>query len=161
MTMTTRILSAALLATVCGVTAQQAATPPSLVNYQGVLKDKATGMPLNATVNTVFTFYPDASSTGTDILSDTHAGVVVSNGFFSLQLGGGVLADGAGAGTYASLSEVFRDFSDVWMQVQVDAETLSPRVRVAAAAYAMNASKLEGKSASRSEERRVGKECRL
>ena len=73
------------------------------MNYQGVLKDKTTRMPLNATVAAVFTFYPDLNSTGTDILSDAHPGAVVSNGLFNLQLGGGVMADGAGAGAYGSI----------------------------------------------------------
>ena len=96
------------------------------MNYQGVLKDKTTGMPINATVNATFTFYPDSFTSGTDILTDAHAGIIVSNGLFSVQLGGGVLADGAGSGTYGSLSDVFRDFSEVWLQVQVGAETLTP-----------------------------------
>ncbi len=148
MTRLRTITSAALLAAGCGLTAYDAATPPALVNYQGVLKDKMTGMPLNATVDTLFTFHPDAGSAGADILRDTHAGVVVSNGLFSLQLGGGVVEDGAGPGTYGSLSEVFRDFSEVWLEVRVGTETLSPRVRVAGAAYAMNATHLEGKRAS-------------
>ena len=73
-------------------------TPPPLINYQGVLRDKTTGFPLNSTVNLVFTFYPDPGSTGTDILTDAHTGVVVSGGLFSVQLGGGVVADGGGAG---------------------------------------------------------------
>ena len=136
-----------LLMVACG-TAMAQVTPPPLINYQGVLRDKTTGLPLTSTVDLVFTFYPDPSSTGTDILSDTHTGVVVSGGLFSVQLGAGVVADGNGAGTYASLSDLFRDFSAVWMQIQVATETLSPRVRLVGAAYAMNATHLEGKRAA-------------
>ncbi len=136
-----------LLMVACG-TAMAQVTPPPLINYQGVLRDKATGLPFNSTVDLVFTFYPDPGSTGTDILRDSHAGVVVSGGLFSVQLGGGVVADGGGAGTYASMSDLFRDFSAVWMQIQVGSETLSPRVRLVGAAYAMNATHLEGKRAA-------------
>src|SRR5215468_10232302 len=96
----------------------------------------------------VFTFYPDPNSAGTDIVSDTHTGVVVSGGLFSVQLGGGVLADGAGAGSYSSLADMLRDFSSVWMEIRAGAETLAPRVRVVGAPYAMNATQLEGKRAS-------------
>ena len=89
-----RLLSMmALLA--AGGTAMAQVAPPALINYQGVLRDKTTGLPLNSTINMTFTFYTEASA-GIDILSDFHLGVVVSGGLFSVQLGGGALADGAG-----------------------------------------------------------------
>jgi hypothetical protein len=146
MTSTKRFFSIMVLLMNAGGTAMAQVTPPALINYQGVLRDRTTGQPLNSSVNLVFTFYPDAGSTGTDILSDTHAGVAVSGGLFSVQLGGGVLADGAGAGAYTSLSSLLRDFSDVWMEIRAGAETLAPRVRVVGSPYAMNGAS-EGKRA--------------
>src|SRR5262245_10013950 len=142
-----RVFVTMLLLMAAATATMAQATPPALINYQGVLRDRTTGQPLTATVNLVFTFYPDAGSTGTGILSDTHAGVVVSGGLFSVQLGGGTLADGAGPGSSGSLSDVMRDFSDVWMEVKAGSETLTPRVRVVGAPYAMNATHLEGKRA--------------
>src|SRR5439155_26077025 len=47
-----------------------------------------------------------------------------------------------------SMANLFRDFSAVWMEISVGSETLSPRVRIVGAAYAMNATHLEGKRAA-------------
>src|SRR5262249_39054268 len=44
--------------------------------------------------------------------------------------------------------QVFSDFASVWMEIQVGAETLAPRVQVQAEPYALNASNLEGRSAA-------------
>src|SRR5262249_51138313 len=119
-----RAAVATVLAVACGVLLVEAATPPPLVNYQGTLRDRTTGLPHGAPTDMTFTFYPDASSVGTDILHDAHAAVPVSGGLFDVLLGGGVVTDGAGPGTYATLAEVFRDFGEVWMEIQVGAETL-------------------------------------
>src|SRR5215467_14422306 len=89
-----------------------AADPPTLVNYQGVLRD-ASDKPRNGTFDMVFRFY-DAPTAGNEILVDSHTGgggnaVTVTGGLFNVQLGGGTVTDGSGAGTYASLADVFRD----------------------------------------------------
>jgi hypothetical protein len=126
-----------------------AASPPALVNYQGVLRD-AADKPRNGTFDMTFHFF-DAVTAGNEILVDAHTGgggVVVTGGLFNVALGSGTLSDGSGPGTYATLDQVFRDFSAVWMEVQVGAETLSPRIRVQAEPYALNASNLQGKPAA-------------
>src|SRR5262245_9659627 len=108
-----------------------AADPPATLNYQGVLRD-AADKPRNGSFDMVFRFF-DAATVGNEILVDTHAGggaVVVSNGLFNVPLGGGTLSDGAGPGTYATLDQVFGDFGDVWLEIAIGAETLSPRVKV-------------------------------
>jgi hypothetical protein len=124
-----------------------AASPPGLVNYQGVLRSLA-GAPLTGNQNMVFTFY-SAASGGDQILLDSHTTsdgnpVSVSNGLFTTLLGGGVLADGSGAGTYTALAEVFRDYGTVYMAIKVGAEVLSPRVQVVSSAYSLNADNLDG-----------------
>jgi hypothetical protein len=43
---------------------------------------------------------------------------------------------------------VFRDYGSVYLEIQVGSETLTPRLRVTAGAYALNASNLGGKAAS-------------
>jgi len=65
-----------------------------------------------------------------------------------VSLGGGITRDGSGPGKYTSLSNVFRDYGDVWMEITVGGEALSPRVKIQSSAYALNASNLNGKAAS-------------
>jgi hypothetical protein len=119
-----------------------AAIPPDLVNYQGVLRG-SNDKPLDGTFDMIFSFH-DADTAGNQILVDAHDAahghaVVVTGGLFAVELGSGALSDGSGPGTYASLEEVFRNHSAVYLEVQVGAETLSPRTRIVSAAYALNA----------------------
>src|SRR5262245_12796978 len=128
-----------------------AASPPTLVNYQGVLRN-ASNAPLTGTYDMVFRFF-SASSGGDEILVDSHtagggSAVSVSGGLFNVQLGGGTVTDGAGPGSYASLADLFRDYTDVWLEVHVGSETLSPRTRVVSAAYALNSQNLGGQGAN-------------
>ena len=37
-------------------------------------------------------------------------------------IGGGTVSDGSGTGTYTTLADVFRDFSEVWLEIQVGGE---------------------------------------
>lgn len=129
------------LALIAMLSAAFAATPPSLVNYQGVLRD-ASDKPLNGNYDMLFKFF-DAATAGTEIMIDQHAavtsnGITVSGGLFNTQLGSGTISDGSGAGTYTSLDAVFRDYATVYLEVKVGAEVLTPRTRVFAAAYALN-----------------------
>jgi hypothetical protein len=121
-----------------------AATPPALVNYQGVLRDQ-NDKPLSGTFDMDFRFM-DAVTGGNEILIDHHvapAGVTTSNGLFNVALGSGGVADGSGPGTYTSLDAVFRDYTNVWLEVKVGTETLAPRTRIVSAAYALNATHAE------------------
>jgi hypothetical protein len=76
----------------------------------------------------------------------TSNAVAVTGGLFSVLLGGGTLSDGSGPGLYTSLSDVFRDYGNAWLEIRVGSETLAPRVRVASAGYALNAANLGGRS---------------
>ncbi len=123
-------------------TAGLAVAPPSLINYQGVLRNSSDA-PLTGSYDITFTFF-DAATAGTEILIDAHRAaeanaVTVNGGLFNTQLGGGVVTDGSGAGTYTSLAPVFRDYSAVYVQIKVGTETLNPRTRMVSAAYAQNA----------------------
>lgn len=125
-----------------------AATPPALINYQGVLRD-VSGNPSTGSYDMIFRFY-DASSSGNLLLTDTHNAaapsgqVAASAGLFSAQLGAGTIA----AGTEPDLSEVFRDNSPVWLEIQIGSETLAPRVQVISSAYAQNAKTFNGHETS-------------
>ncbi len=133
------------------ITAASAASPPGLLNYQGVLRD-ASDAPLSGTYDMVFRFYSLAAG-GDHILTDFHkalngGAVTVDGGLFNVQLGGGSIVDGAGPGTYSDLASVFRDYAEVWLEVEVQSETLSPRTRIVGAAYALNATNLGGRPGS-------------
>jgi hypothetical protein len=113
------------------------ATPPDLVNFQGVLRDSADA-PLDGPYNMVFRFFDDPAA-GSEILVDSHlaagsGAVTVTGGLFNVALGGGTKTDGSGPGTYTTLTEVFRDYSAVYVEVDVAGEVLSPRIRVVSAA---------------------------
>ena len=144
----TRALTVTTLTLLLGTV--QAASPPALVSYQGVLRDNTTGVPLSGSYSMVFRFY-DVTAGGSPILVDTHAGassVVVSGGLFQVDLGGGTVTDGSGPGSYTSLSQVFRDFAAVYLEVVIGGETLGGRTRVVGAPYALNASNLDGRAPS-------------
>ncbi|HEV8198954.1 MAG TPA: hypothetical protein VGS03_02940, partial [Candidatus Polarisedimenticolia bacterium] len=122
-----------------------------LVNYQGVLRS-ASGQPLDGDYDMVFRFM-SAASAGDEILVDDWSQGVggpvhVSKGLFNVTLGAGFPTDGSGPGTYTSLSQVFRDYAAVWLEVRVGAETLTPRTLVVSAASALNADHLDGKDAA-------------
>lgn len=142
-------LAIALLGSIA-IPALHAAAPPPQMNYQGVLRD-AAGNPRTGSFAMTFRFF-DAPAAGNEILVDTHGAgqeVSVDGGLFDVVLGGGTLSDGAAAlpgDPYTSLSQVFRDFTNVWLQISVGAETLMPRVQVLSAAYALNASHLNGQA---------------
>ena len=128
-------------------TAALAATPPSSVNYQGVLRG-ANSAPLTGSFDMVLRFM-DAESGGNEILVDRHTvatsnPVSVSGGLFDVALGSGTVVDGSGPGTYVSLAEVFRDHASVWLELSVGAETLSPRTRIHSSPYALNSAQLGG-----------------
>jgi hypothetical protein len=143
------ILLACLVAGIAGAT--PAAVPPPMVNYQGVLRD-ASDVALSGSYDVAFRFF-SAEAGGDEILVDSHTlasggQVTATGGLFDVRLGSGALADGAGPGTYTDLAAVFRDFEPVWLELQIGAETLSPRVRIVSAPYALNADYLDGRSAS-------------
>src|SRR5262245_37598406 len=126
--------------------------PPERINYQGVLRDQ-NGMPLTGTYDMWFRFF-DAATGGNEILVDQHTAatgnaITVSGGMLDVVLGSGTVSDGSGPGTYALPSDVFKTYADVWLEIQVAAETLSPRTQIQSVPYALNAANLAGKPASK------------
>lgn len=149
-----RTLIGLMLASVVVVPALEAATPPAIVNYQGVLLN-AGGGPENGDRDMIFHFY-DSSVAGNEILRDKHLladakQVSVMTGLFNVPLGTGVIEDGSGVfpdDPYDSLDKVFRGFQAVYLELEVRTgpaggagsfETLSPRTRVMSSPYALNA----------------------
>lgn len=129
-----------LLALISMAASLFAAAPPDRMNFQGVLRN-ASNAPQNGTFDMVFQFY-DAATLGNQILVDTHTGgsaVTVTGGMFNVQLGSGVVTDGTGPGTYTTLTNMFRDFSSVFVEVHVASDTLAPRIEIASSGFALNA----------------------
>ncbi len=137
-----------ILLSIAAIVPATAADPPELINYQGVLRN-ASDIPLDGDYDMEFEFY-SAEIGGDQILIDYHTQVLsepvtVTGGLFNVALGGGLVQDGSGAGTYLSMSKMFGDYGEVWMRIRVGAEYLDPRVRVVASAYALNADRLGGR----------------
>jgi len=146
-----RLLKSLAITCLLLATAVHAASPPEVINYQGVLRDAADN-PLNGDYDMVFRLW-SAELGGDEILLDRHLAVnlqavAVTGGLFNVMLGAGEVLDGLGQGTYASLAGPFRDYGELWLEVQIGSETLSPRVRVAASGYALNSSHLSGRAAA-------------
>jgi len=138
--MTMRTLAA--LVAILGGGAVLAADPPALVNYQGVLRDSG-GTPVpDGSYEMQFRFFAVQAPGGSAILQDSQT-VAVTGGLFNVQLGRSP-SDGPGPGVYTSLGQVFADFPELYLEVQVGGETLAPRVPVVSSGYALNARTLRG-----------------
>jgi len=96
------------------------AIPPRFLNYQGKLTD-TSGVAINGLVNITFRIY-DKDTGGTALWSEFHPGVVVTKGLFDVLLG-----------TISPLNISFDTL--YYMELEVDGETLSPRILLAATPY--------------------------
>lgn len=108
------------------------AAPPQLLNYQGRLVD-GLGDPVNGTVEVDVRLFT-VETGGSPVWSQTINNVAVYQGLYKVEFGD------------AGLSEVLTN-SAVWLEVEVDSETLSPRNRLASVPYALRAAianELEG-----------------
>jgi type VI secretion system VgrG family protein len=106
-------------------TAVHAATP-NVIHYQALLRDSQ-----GALLDGSFAFEVSihtADVGGVQLWSETHPAVTADEGLVSFELGSLVPLD----------PSVF-DGVERWLEVVVDAETLSPRVRLSADAYAIRA----------------------
>jgi hypothetical protein len=110
---------------------------PTVINYQGVLTDDL-GAVFNGTVSLTFTLF-DQDTAGTAVWSESHSGVAINNGVYSIALGS------VNAGTLTA--ELF-SADDLWLEVTVNGETLSPRQRLTSVPYAKNADLLGGVAAA-------------
>ncbi|MBI3194372.1 MAG: hypothetical protein HYZ34_07915, partial [Ignavibacteriae bacterium] len=101
------------------LSAMQAQLPTKL-NQQGFLTD-TMGVPLNGIFNMTFNLYTDTTA-GTLMFTQTIPGVPVNKGAYSVNL---------------DVSTVSFN-QQLWMETQVGASTLTPRIRLTDAPYAMN-----------------------
>jgi len=138
-----RILFVSVLLVLASGTAALGADPPEVIHYQGVLRD-AADVPQNGPFAMTFRFFDDPAA-GTEILCDSHT-VIVSNGLFSTTLGeASHITACMGSGNEVPLVAAFANSTDLYLQVEVGAEVLLPRIRVAASGYALNSRLVRGR----------------
>lgn len=121
--------------------------PPDITSFQGVLRD-VSEQPLSGTYPIVFRYWSDASSVDAaafEIGSESHPGVAVTDGLFTVLLGTQPFVSGASGYGGLNINQMFGDFQQVWLQLEVDGDVLLPRIRFAAAPYAFNCSQLQDK----------------
>lgn len=118
-------------------------TPPRRqLSFQGRLSD-SSGTPINTSVNVLFKLWNDPSAGSQLYTSGTCSVVPDPDGVFNSLIG-----DGVCGGEIAQ--SVFADNRDVYLEVTVGAETLTPRQQIATVGYALNSETLQGYPASAS-----------
>ena len=115
-----------------------------ILSYQGRLTNTSQN-PINTSTEMSYKLY-DADSGGTQLWSSNTCTVDPDqDGIFNVNLGAG---SGAGADDESCGAEiddsVFTENANVWLEVTVGAETLSPRQPIRTVAYAINAETLQG-----------------
>lgn len=121
-------------------TPAQAATPPAVISYQGKLL--VSGASATTTYQMGFLIYDAATdgnllytATGT-LPSTSTVAVTPSQGIFSIDLGG--------SGTNALTTSVFANNSNLYLEIWIGGQRLSPRRQLTAAPFALNAQYLMG-----------------
>lgn len=99
----------------------EAASPPPLINYQGVLLD-AVGNPVSGSVAVDVAVYADKLG-GASIWQQSIGGVAVQDGLYRFAFGD------------ASLVDVFTNDAN-WLEIAVNGDTLAPRQRLLSIPYA-------------------------
>jgi hypothetical protein len=107
-----------------------AAIATQTFNYQGQLTD-AVNFPVNGTANLAFQIW-DAALGGTSLWSNAQSGVPVNQGLFNVEL------PLAGALTGAQLN------GNLWLEVSVNGQVMSPRKQLLASVMSLNANLLQG-----------------
>ncbi|MBI4568098.1 MAG: hypothetical protein HY719_06840 [Planctomycetes bacterium] len=137
----------ALLVIVGGVvsdTAWSVDTTPLKINFQGRLTD-TSGVPVNGSREINFRYY-DAATNGTLLYAEARGAgdpVVVTLGNYAVELGAGTRF----GGSKTNFKDMFTDttIAAVWLELQVVNESaMTPRLRLLASPYALNADHLDG-----------------
>jgi hypothetical protein len=117
-------MKTAALALLAGLVAMPAAAVPTTMTYAGVLKDN--GVPVSGTVNAHFALFRDPTG-GTEIYSEDDSGLIVLGGDLIAELGSNALDDS------------ILDEPELWLEVTLDGEVMTPRVRLNSVPYALRA----------------------
>lgn len=134
----------ALLFSVLFASSVSAATPPSIITYQGKLLDDGTAV--NATTSIQLRIYDDPAAgsllytAGGTIGAPADIEVPVDNGIFSVNMGA--------AGTNNVTTTVFASNATLYLEVWVEGNQMSPRKRLNSVPYALNSAYLMGYGAA-------------
>ena len=120
-----RIARFAALA-VCALALPLRAAVPGQVDFQGLLLD-AGGQKVNGAVDLVFTLF-DVPTGGGSLWTESHADVQVTDGVYGVTLG-----------SVTPLTPELLAGGNLWLQIAVEGETLSPRRQLLAVPYAIRA----------------------
>jgi site-specific recombinase XerD len=116
--------------------------PRRQLSFQGRLTD-SSGTPISTAVNVVFKLW-NASVDGTQLYTSSTCSITPDpNGIFNTLIGDGTCGQ-------EIASTVFTENRDVYLEVSVGAETLTPRQQIATVGYALNSETLQGYPASSS-----------
>ena len=120
--------------------ARAAVTPPALITYQG--KVLQNGLAVSTTLSMKFVLYNALAggsilytASGT-ISATTSISVTPTSGLFYVELGG--------SGTNTLDPSIFANNDTVYLQVEIGGQILTPRKRLTASPYAINAKYLDG-----------------
>ena len=124
--------------------AATALTPPRRqLSFQGRLTD-SSGTPITTAVSVVFRLFNQLTPPGTQLYTSNTCSITPDqDGIFNTLIGDGV----CGA---EIASSVFTDNRDVFLEIQVGSETLTPRQQIATVGFALNSETLQGYPASAS-----------
>jgi hypothetical protein len=124
-----------------------AASAPQIVNYQGRLLN-SNGVPIASGTATILFTLHNSLTGGTCLWSNSSSScattvgrtVTITDGLFSEPLG-----DTGAATPYAAIpATVFANNTNVYLEVVVNGETLSPRKQILASPFALNSNTLTG-----------------
>lgn len=119
--------SFAAFALVAGLHSAAIATVPQVIPFQGKLTD-ASGKPIpSGSRSIVFTLFPTLTG-GTATWTETQGTVTVTDGLFSVDLGA---ATPLSAGIFTG--------GDLYLEIAVGGETMTPRQRLGSVAHALRA----------------------
>lgn len=126
------------------ISPSQAADPPSIITYQGKLLEN--GISVSSTVGMEFVIY-DSSVGGTAVYSASgtlpapgSVSVSVESGIFSIDLGLSPITN--------EIDPDIFNTDELWLQITIDGTTLTPRKRINAVPFAINAARLSGNFAT-------------
>ena len=111
------LLSSFILSTLAAV--------PSEINYQGLITD-SDGDPIESATNSVAVNLYQVETGGTAVYTESFTQVASdANGIYSIQIGG------------ASLQSVLETNSELWLELIINEEALSPRQEIQSVPYAV------------------------
>ncbi|MEC8329939.1 MAG: hypothetical protein VXZ45_02260, partial [Verrucomicrobiota bacterium] len=104
---------------------------PSKINYQGLITD-TDGSPIVSTTNTITAYLYGTESGGTALYSDSFFNVNSdTNGIYSIEIGD------------VGLQSVLEGNNELWLELIINQQTLSPRQKINSVPYALVAKAAE------------------